>query len=185
MGYTLKAKSICEKYGITAAYLKNLEDQGHLGDAVLRTGKTPWYDPEKVETLLLKFVKDNPSSKLANTVGTEHEEQDEDGMSMMEAKKLEQVMKAKLAQLKFEKESGRLVEKQAVYRELFAIGKSIRDALLAVPDRCVDDVLAARSRREAHGVMTAEIAKALEGLTGAAEKFEKAFGIDAEDNLED
>jgi len=184
MGYSLKKKQICEKYNISEPYLDDLESQGHLGDAVIRKGRAVWYDPDKVETLLLKFVKDNPSSKLANTVG-EHEDEDEDGMSMIQAKKLEQVMKAKLAQLKFEKESGRLVEKQAVYRELFAIGKSIRDALLAVPDRCVDDALAARSRREAHEIMTAEIAKALEGLTGAAEKFEKAFGIDAEDNLED
>jgi phage terminase Nu1 subunit (DNA packaging protein) len=178
MPFSLKPKQICEKYGISLSYLSDLEAKGYMEGAVTRKGKAVWYDPDLVAAAMEKVVKDSQFSKIKLDTDTDSDSEEAGGMSMMEAKKVEQIYKAKLAQLKFEMQSGKLVEKQAVYRELFGIGKSIRDALVSVPDRCIDNVLAARSRREAHGVLLTEIQNALEGLTGAADKFEKAFGIE-------
>lgn len=59
--------------------------------------------------------------------------------------------------LELQKRRGILVDKSRVYSALFEIGKEIRLALLTIPDRTVDAMLAAGNRAEAHSILLKEI----------------------------
>lgn len=88
---------------------------------------------------------------------------------MLMAKEAKAVYDAKLAQLEYERETGKLVEKQVVYRALFAAGQRIRDRLQGIPARVIDDMLAAPSRIDALTILTKEIHGILEDLSNMNE----------------
>jgi hypothetical protein len=80
------------------------------------------------------------------------------------AKRAQAVYKAKLSELEFKKKAGQLVNKDEVYKALFAAGQELRQSIMAIPDRTIDNILAARSRNEAHNLLTNALADALEAL---------------------
>lgn len=84
-----------------------------------------------------------------------------------EALRVEKVAKAKQEVLQLREKTGQLVRKDEVYKQLFAFGQSIRQALLVVPDRCIDEILAAPNRAESHAVLTKYIHEALLKLSEA------------------
>ena len=67
--------------------------------------------------------------------------------------------------LELKQKRGELVDKQKVYRALFSAGQEARTAFQAIPDRVIDDVLAAKTRNEAHGILFNAIADTLEMLS--------------------
>lgn len=73
--------------------------------------------------------------------------------------------KAQTAALDFKVKSGKLVDKGAVYSSLFTAGQEVRAAMQAIPDRHIDEILAAPSRNEAHTILYNVIADALEKLS--------------------
>jgi hypothetical protein len=92
------------------------------------------------------------------------------GRSLAEIKRQTAEVKLRLDALELKERMGQLVDKDAVYRSLFSAGQEVRTALQAIPDRVIDDVLAARSRNEAHQVLYNAIADALEMLTEISER---------------
>lgn len=82
-----------------------------------------------------------------------------------EALRVEKVAKAKVAELEMKEKIGELVNKDIVYKELFKFGQEVRQAVLAVADRCIDSVIAAPNRSESHNILTKELHAALEKLT--------------------
>lgn len=88
---------------------------------------------------------------------------DEAAFSASRAKKIK--FEAKIKELEYKQKTGELVAKDEVYRELFSKGKAVREAILSVPDRIIDDLMASRSRAEAHSVLLKELNRSLEGLT--------------------
>lgn len=87
------------------------------------------------------------------------------GRSITEIKRQTAEVKLRLAAVELKQRQGQLVDKDQVYRSLFAAGQEMRTALQAVPDRCIDNILAASDRSEAHAILYAEITNALERLT--------------------
>jgi len=81
-----------------------------------------------------------------------------------EADRLAAVFKARKLRLDALIMEGELVDKGRVYSILFEFAQTVRDLLLNVPDRCIDNVLAAETRNEALKVMGDEIAAALTSL---------------------
>ena len=77
----------------------------------------------------------------------------------------EKVARAKLAELKLQEALGELVPLAEVKKNLFTFGAEIRNALQAIPDRIIDNLLAADTRSEAHTILTVAINKALLSLT--------------------
>jgi hypothetical protein len=73
--------------------------------------------------------------------------------STAKAQQVEAFYKAKLRKLEFEKKSGEVVDKAQVYRALFAAGQEIRTAFEGISDRCIDDILAAPTRNDAHTIL--------------------------------
>lgn len=86
-------------------------------------------------------------------------------ISIGEARRLKEIYNAELARITTLKEQGIYVEKEKVYSALFEFGKYIRTAFQAIPDRVIDNVLAAKSRSEAHSILSDAIYKTLENLT--------------------
>lgn len=84
--------------------------------------------------------------------------------SLAAIKRAQAVYKLKQAKLDYEKASGRLVDKDMVFRSLYSAGQEMRTALQSVPDRCIDEILAATNRNEAHTILYEEITKTLERL---------------------
>lgn len=80
------------------------------------------------------------------------------------AKRAQAVYKAKLQELEYKKKSGELVHKGEVYKALYSAGQELRQSLMAIPDRLIDNILASRSRNEAHNLLTNALADALEAL---------------------
>ena len=85
-------------------------------------------------------------------------------MSYEEAQLREKVAKAKFAELELQEKEGALVERALVEAQLFAAGKELRDALLAIPDRIADIVMAAGDRTTVYNTIYDAIAAELQKL---------------------
>lgn len=86
-------------------------------------------------------------------------------MTVNEANRKAAVYKSQLMGLELAEKQGLLVNKQKVYKSLFEYGQVLRTDLLAIPDRYIDEILAADSRNAAHQKLYEAISKALEQLT--------------------
>lgn len=87
------------------------------------------------------------------------------GKSLADIKRQTAEIKLHEAALDLKQKRGELVNKDKVYKALFAAGQEVRSKFEAIPDRVIDDVLAARSRNESHQVLYNAIADALEELS--------------------
>ena len=86
-------------------------------------------------------------------------------MTFAEAQRRKEVAKALTAELELKEKEGSLISKQKIDEQLFAFGKELRDALLAVPDRITDEVIAAvENRTKVNNIIYNAIAGALEKL---------------------
>lgn len=85
--------------------------------------------------------------------------------STAKAQQMEAAYKAALRKLEYERKSGQLIPKDLTYRTLFALGQEIRTSLQAIPDRVIDEILAAPTRNDAHTVLTREIHEVLSRLS--------------------
>lgn len=65
---------------------------------------------------------------------------------------------------------GQLVDKDKVYKALFLAGQEVRTMFQSIPDRIIDDILSAKSRSEAHGVLFESISEALDTLSKVIER---------------
>lgn len=77
---------------------------------------------------------------------------------------VQQLYKAKLTQLEFEKRSGKLKSAELVNRELFALGKILKENLLNIPDRISAEIASMTDRTEVHNKLTQEIKICLNDL---------------------
>jgi phage terminase Nu1 subunit (DNA packaging protein) len=84
--------------------------------------------------------------------------------SFAEAKRVREIIEAQLAALELKEKKGELVSKAQVEKQLFAFGQQIRVSILIIPDRIIDNLLAATNRAEAHKILTDELHAALETL---------------------
>ncbi|MFT4061091.1 MAG: hypothetical protein QM642_01900 [Edaphocola sp.] len=81
-----------------------------------------------------------------------------------ELARLDLLYKARMGKLKVEEAAGRLVDKDAMYREMFEFGKEIRSNLQAIPDRIIDELMTL-PRKEGHRLLLENINMTLERLS--------------------
>lgn len=84
--------------------------------------------------------------------------------TLQAAKRAQAVYKAKYMELEYKEKAGKLVDKDSVYKALFAAGQELRAEFQSIPDRYIDTILAAKSRNEAHKLLFEAIATALNKL---------------------
>ncbi len=89
--------------------------------------------------------------------------------SFADARRVKEIIQAQLVALDLKERKGELVKKDQVYKELYAFGQQMRTSLQAVPDRVIDNILASKSRAEAHTLLTDAIHEVLEILTAGKE----------------
>lgn len=94
-------------------------------------------------------------------------------INLNEATRREKVAKAAVAQLELLELQKVLVRRDVVYRELFEAGKQVREAIMGIPDRITDEVIAAgNDRHKVNTILTDALFAALKSLTEAtAHKF--------------
>ena len=80
-----------------------------------------------------------------------------------------QIMKenalADLRELELGRKKGELIERAKVEKDAFRIGRTVRDALLALPDRLSGVLAAKSSQQKIHAVLTKEFRQCLEALS--------------------
>lgn len=74
---------------------------------------------------------------------------------------------AELARLSFEEKQGQLIDAKAAHDEAFAIGRRVRDRLLAIPARIGPVFASMEEPRAITQHLEAELRAALEGMAGA------------------
>jgi hypothetical protein len=82
-----------------------------------------------------------------------------------EARRINEVLKAQMANLELQKAKGELLEKKKVEAQLFVYGQEVRKAIEIIPERSIDAVRAAGTRNEALLILEDAIAAALTELT--------------------
>lgn len=85
--------------------------------------------------------------------------------TLQAAKRAKAVYDAKLAELEYRQRSGELVKKDDVYKALFSAGQELRTRIEAIPDRYIDDIVAAIDRNQAHIVLSKAIHEALTNIS--------------------
>lgn len=85
-------------------------------------------------------------------------------MPLAEAQRLEREAKAKIALLELQEKEGSLVSRERINNQLFGAGKELRDALLAIPDRITDLIMAEDNRTMVHNIIYNAIASELQKL---------------------
>ena len=76
----------------------------------------------------------------------------------------EKIAKARIADLELQEKEGSLVSREAVNDQLFAAGKELRDALLTIPDRITDIIMAEENRTIVYNTIYDAIAGELQKL---------------------
>jgi len=87
--------------------------------------------------------------------------------------KIKDIKQIMLTDVKIGEAAKRLVSKEAVYAALFATGQEVRDRIMAVPDRIVDDCMLAKNRDELYQIIAVELHSALTALANADRHIEK------------
>lgn len=81
-----------------------------------------------------------------------------------EAKTMKEVYLAKMARLKFEEEAGRFLEKAEVERRAQEVGMVVRQNLLSLPSRLMDQLAAESDPREINALLEGEVREVLKML---------------------
>lgn len=90
---------------------------------------------------------------------------DYDKVPAQEAERREKAYKAKLAELKFLEQSGKLVEREAVERKFFELSRQVRDALLTIPARLSPELAAETDPHAMERKLTKELNASLRKLS--------------------
>lgn len=95
---------------------------------------------------------------------------DTDPNSMAELKRKQAQIRLRSDALELRKLEGGLVDKTKVHAALFEMGKEIRLGLLSIPDRYIDDILAADNRGAGHAILLRAIHEQLNILADTIER---------------
>ena len=84
--------------------------------------------------------------------------------SYKQSRAVREAYNAKMAKLEFEKESGRLIEKDQVRVDMFNAGRVTRDRILAVPDKVIPKLVGKTDIREMKEILKGDLTEALREL---------------------
>lgn len=89
--------------------------------------------------------------------------------SKAELDRLKAEVQLQISALELKERKGQLVDKDKVYRALFEVGQEIRTSVMSVPDKTLDNILAAPTRSHAYNVLYAALTDALTQLSNLKE----------------
>ena len=89
-----------------------------------------------------------------------------DGLTLADAQRQDTVYKARLSQLKYLEQAGKLVEVDKIQRQAFEMGRKVRDSLLSLPPRFAHELAAETDPHSLEMKLTKEITAALDKIIG-------------------
>lgn len=89
------------------------------------------------------------------------------GLDYFRARAIRESYLARLAKIEFEERTAKLVSRDEVQVAAFTNGRTVRDNLLNIPDRLAATLAAETDADRVHHLLSAEIRRALEELSGA------------------
>lgn len=176
MGKLIPIREYARKKGCSDTAVRKAIAAGKIVKGVIKEeGKRPLIDPDIADKEWGKTFNPNYVSnpKLKKQFANEDDEDDEDeasepkpdGDSIAQIKRQHAKIKAQIDFLELKKMQGQLVEKDAVYRNLFAAGQEMREHFLSLPDKLIDNIMAAGTRNDAFLILYDGITAVLENLT--------------------
>ncbi len=164
-------KDFAEHRGITIRSVERFIKDGTIPPAMLikKTDKTYYIDQKKADKHLDKYsmsckelladskVKPDKMIKTAKKAGTAE-------LTFHEARTLAQRYKAALMKLELDEKTEKLIDAEKVKAAAFAESRTVRDALLNIPDRVSPILAAEKDQMKIAEILTREIRAALEEL---------------------
>ena len=86
------------------------------------------------------------------------------GPDLNQSKRIKAAYEARLAKLSFEEKSGRLVDADGVRVEAFKTARTVRDAIMNIPERLAAQLAAEKDAHACFLMLTKELNEALEAL---------------------
>lgn len=93
----------------------------------------------------------------------------EETLSFVEARRRKEIYNAEIARVEALRVQKLYVEKELVYKQLFDFAKQVRTHLQVIPDRYIDNIMAAKTRFNAHAILLDAINEALTDLSNTPE----------------
>ena len=90
--------------------------------------------------------------------------------SLLSSNTITSAWQARLTRLEFEEREGRLVDVVQVRAQVFEAARRTRDLILAIPDRLAPVIAAESDPAAVHGLVTAELRRALDELPRACSR---------------
>ena len=153
--------AIADRVGSSATspyYLNPQQAAKHWYGSINAAHPTARQVREKLNVYIKTFDKEFVAEKKA-AEGTQLK------ITYEDAQLQEKIAKAQMAELELEEKRGNLVPRDQINSQLFAAGQQLRNALLAIPDRITDEVIAeADNRHKVHSIMYDAIVAELQKL---------------------
>lgn len=165
MGNLLTAAQYADRRGVSKPAVWQAIRNGRLSRSVKRSGKAYIIDAALADeewAANTQLDRGEHNNRLTIADGGEGENA---SYAVSRAKK--EAYEAELARLKYEQQSGTLVDAEAVKKQAFRVGRMIRDGLLNIPDRVSAELAGLDDSFAIHRRLTEEIRKALESALGA------------------
>ena len=103
-----------------------------------------------------------PTKATMPSLGTSS--QPNKGPTLAEAKTMKEVYLARMARLRYEEEAGRFLEKAEVERRAQEVGMVVRQNLLSLPSRLMDQLAVESDPREINALLEGEVREVLKML---------------------
>jgi len=126
---------------------------------------------EAIQRMRSQMETNGVSEPVTNSYQSAQHHEEKTVITLAEAQRRERAAKATLAQLELLKAQGIIVQKDVVYKQLFEAGQQLRDAIMAVPDRIVSEIVAAKENHTLiRKIITEALAASLESLSDVYSK---------------
>jgi hypothetical protein len=154
---------------ISQPRIAKLISQGKLDGAYIKKGRRYFIDPKRADRILEqnrdpKFDARNVKKEFKTGSGGKPPAVTQ-GRTLNEAARLQMWYRAALMKLKYEKESGALVSKDQVNKQLANLGNMIRTHLESLPSKLAPEMTGLRNTKEIAACLQREVRSILRAMS--------------------
>jgi phage terminase Nu1 subunit (DNA packaging protein) len=161
MSELITQSELARRLGVTRQYIYKLVKQGKI----VKEGKLVDFDKA---SKAIKMIADPARSSAIDSKPAQLDE--ESDQSFAEAKTMKEIYGAKLAKLKYEEEAGMLILKSDVKGKAHEVGKNIKEVLLSLPARVMDELSVESDPRKVNSILEKEVRDSLSSLVEILKK---------------
>lgn len=158
-------REYARRCGCSEANIRKVLKSGKIKNGVVRENGKPFIIPDIADKEWRENINPNYNRNAGVQAKFVDGAQPASGPTVQEIKRAQAAVDLKTSQLKLEQLSGSLVARKEVEKELFAFGQLIREQIMNVPVKIVDDVRAAPTRVEALNIITDALTDVLQKLS--------------------